>query len=76
MFLFYYDLCHVQVPYGGMMAHWNVCARVCVCTYICMYVHVCVCMCMNVWMYVCMYTSNTHSTHDKKSITGMLNFVK
>jgi hypothetical protein len=35
MFLFHYDLSHVQVPYGGIMAHWNMC----VCVYTCMYVH-------------------------------------
>jgi len=63
MFL-YYDLCHVQVPYGGMIAHWNVCMCMCV------HVHTYVCM------YVYMYTSNIHSTHGKKAITGMLNFVK
>jgi hypothetical protein len=41
MFLYYYDLCHVQVPYGEMMAHWNVCMcmGVYVHTYVCIYVH-------------------------------------
>jgi len=55
MFLFYYDLCHVQVPHGGMMAHWNVC--VCVCVYIHMYV------CS---MYICMYVHFKHPQYSSQ----------
>jgi len=51
MFLFYYELCHVQVPYGGMMAHWNVCMSVSVC--VCVWVYVCMYVC--IYVFVCVF---------------------
>jgi len=73
MFLFYYELCHVQVPYGGMMAHWNVCMSVsvcvcvCGCMYVCMYICICVCVCVC----VCVCTLQTPTVlMTKKQLQG------